>query len=219
MGNPGVSGFGGDAYEENRSESGQPAQSDSAGSQQSNGGGRDGAPDEGGAFADTRPDSQAEAAEEVTLDFDYDEEVPGFEASASDCLNRALRIARSLNHMNLSADHLMLALTMDPNARRLIERIGDIVQLREAAMQRLGRCTAVSPRATPSRHRHRTSWTFARQRGRPRRSASSWSPISDLINAFPQANGRLTYGAGDGSKAITLMEKIEQGLVPPWPTP
>ena len=87
----------------------------------------------------TRPDGQSDAAEEVTLDFDYDEEVPGFETSASNCLNRALQIARSLNHMSLSADHLMLALAMDPSARRLLERVGDIVQLREAATQRLGR--------------------------------------------------------------------------------
>ena len=84
MGNPGASVFGGDAYEGNRSENGQPAQSATEGSQQSNGGSLDRGPDEGGAFADARPDSQAEAAEEVTLDFDYDEEVPGFEASASD---------------------------------------------------------------------------------------------------------------------------------------
>ena len=33
----------------------------------------------------------------------------------------------------------MLALAMDPSARRLLERVGDIVQLREAATQRLGR--------------------------------------------------------------------------------
>ncbi|MGH6825390.1 hypothetical protein [Methyloceanibacter sp.] len=38
--------------------------------------------------------------------------------------------------------------------------------------------------------------------------------ISDLINAFPKADGRLTYGSGDGSKAVALMERIEQGLVP-----
>src|SRR3990172_3383302 len=48
-----------------------------------------------------------------TLDFTYNEAVPGFEESASDCLNRALHIALSLNHTSLSSDHLMLALTMD----------------------------------------------------------------------------------------------------------
>jgi ATP-dependent Clp protease ATP-binding subunit ClpA len=65
--------------------------------------------------------------------------VPGFEAAASDCLNRALAIARSLNHVVLSSDHLMIALTMDPNARRQLERVGDVMQLREAAMQWLGK--------------------------------------------------------------------------------
>ncbi|MGH6825389.1 Clp protease N-terminal domain-containing protein [Methyloceanibacter sp.] len=125
MGNQGMSGFGGDAYAGTRSEP--PAQSGNAGSPP---------------FADAQPHGHAEAAdaaEEVALDFDYDEAVPGFEASASDCFNRALKIARSLNHMSLSSDHLMLALTMDPSARRLLERVGDITQLREAAMQRLGR--------------------------------------------------------------------------------
>ncbi|HVQ10486.1 MAG TPA: Clp protease N-terminal domain-containing protein, partial [Methyloceanibacter sp.] len=134
--------------------------------------------------------------EEVSLDFDYDEEVPGFEASASDCLNRALRIARSLNHMSLSADHLMLALTMDPNARRLIERIGDIVQLREAAMQRLGKMHS----------RFSTGDSFPSQtsdlvdiRKTAREAASEREQlvaISDLINAFPQANGRLNLRSG-----------------------
>jgi len=33
----------------------------------------------------------------------------------------------------------MLALTLDQNARRLLERVGDVTQLREAAMQKLGR--------------------------------------------------------------------------------
>ena len=55
-----------------------------------------------------------------------------------DCLNRAPRIASSLNHPILSSDHLMLALTMDQNARRLLERVGDVTRFREAAMQKLG---------------------------------------------------------------------------------
>jgi hypothetical protein len=196
MDNSGVS-VGGDAYAGTRSE--QPARSESVAPPPS---------------ADAGPDGHAEAAEEITLDFDYDEDVPGFETSASDCLNRALRIARSLNHMSLSADHLMLALTMDPNARRLLERAGDIVQLREAAMQRLGRMHS----------RFSTGDSFPSQtsdlvdiRKTAREAASEREQlvaISDLINAFPKANGRLTYGSGDGSKAVTLMERIEQGLVP-----
>jgi ATP-dependent Clp protease ATP-binding subunit ClpA len=148
------------------------------------------------------------------LDFKYDEAVPGFEASASDCLNRALKIARSLNHINLSADHLMLALTMDPGARRLLERVGDITQLREAAMQRLGKMH--SRFATGDSFPSQTS-DLVDIRNAAREAASERDQmfaISDLINAFPKADGRLTYGSGDGSKAVTLMERIEQGLVP-----
>ena len=200
MGNQGVSGFSGGAYVGTRSE--QPAQSGSVGSPPP---------------ADAGPDSHAEAAEaaeEVALDFDYDEAVPGFEASASDCFNRALKIARSLNHMSLSSDHLMLALTMDPSARRLLERVGDITQLRDAAMQRLGRMH--SRFATGESLPSQTS-DLMDIRKAAREAASEREQlvaISDLINAFPQANGRLTYGSGDGSKAVVLMERIEQGLVP-----
>jgi hypothetical protein len=199
MGDQGVSGFGGGAYAGMKSE--QPAESGSVGSPPP---------------ADAEPRGHAEAAEaaeEVALDFDYDEAVPGFEASASDCFNRALKIARSLNHMSLSSDHLMLALTMDPNARRLLDRVGDIVQLREAAMQRLGRMH--SRFATAESLPLQTS-DLLDIRKAAREAASERDQlvaISDLINAFPQANGRLTYGSGDG-KAVVLMERIEQGLVP-----
>ena len=197
MDNQDVSGFAGDTFEGTRSE--QPAQSGAVGSPPS---------------ADARPDDQSDAAEEVSLDFEYDEDVPGFETSASNCLNRALQIARSPNHMSLSADHLMLALAMDPSARRLLERVGDLVQLREAATQRLGRMHS----------RFTTGDSFPWQtsdlvdiRKAAREAASEREQlvaISDLINAFPKANGRLTYGSGDGAKAVVLMERIEQGLVP-----
>src|SRR5262249_10931356 len=75
--------------------------------------------------------------EEIAVD--RQNEIPGFEGSASICLNRAREIARSLEHLSLTADHLMLALTMDQGARRLLERVGDVSQLRETAMKRLGR--------------------------------------------------------------------------------
>jgi len=75
-------------------------------------------------------------------------------------------------------------------------------------------CTAVSPRATPFR---RKTSDLVDIRKAAREAASEREQlvaISDLINAFPKANGRLTYGSGDGSKAVVLMERIEQGLVP-----
>jgi hypothetical protein len=170
--------------------------------------------DVGGREVDAPRNGAAPLDEETPLDFDYDEAVPGFEAAASDCLNRALAIARSLNHVVLSSDHLMIALTMDPNARRQLERVGDVTQLREAAMQRLGKMHS----------RYSTGDSFPSQtadlkdiRNAARQAAAEREQlvaINDLINAYSKANGRLTYGSGDGSQALALMGKIEQGLVP-----
>jgi Clp amino terminal domain, pathogenicity island component len=144
----------------------------------------------------------AEVGEEVARD--TCSEVPGYEASASSCFNRARQIARSLNHLNLTADHLMLALTMDPGARRLLERVSDVTQLREAAMQRLGHYG--SARSSSEQSSTPTSdladiAKAARDAANEREQSVS---ISDLINAFPKSNGRLTYGSGDGDKAIAL---------------
>jgi hypothetical protein len=88
-----------------------------------------------GGAQDSRIDDRAE---EVSHQGERDQ-IPGLETSASDCFNRANRIARSLNHTNLSIDHLVLALTMDASARKLLERVADVAQVREMAMQRLGR--------------------------------------------------------------------------------
>jgi len=227
MGNPGVSGYAGYANQGTASQTDQPPHADGgqtsqqapgapsderAGSPSSNG--SRGAKS-GGGSGETRSDGAAEASDETSSDFDYDQ-VPGFEDSASDCFNRASQIARSLNHINLSADHLLLALTMDPNARRLLERVGDIVQLREAATQRLGRMNSRFSRTTGEQSLSPTA-DLADIGKKARETAAEREQlvaISDLINAFPKANGRLTYASGEGSRAVALIESIEKGLVP-----
>ena len=153
------------------------------------------------------------------IDFDYDEQVPGYEPSASDCLNRALGIARSLNHTSLSADHLMLALTMEQNARRLLERVGDINALREMAMKQLGEMNwkFSRPAGQESQFPAQTSdledvrkmaLHDASERG------SAWA-ISDLINAFPHEKGRLTYGVRESFEGVpAVIERIESGPMP-----
>ena len=151
-------------------------------------------------------------AEDVAQDASYD--VPGYEASSATCFKRAADIAKSLNHTNLTSDHLMLALTMDANARRLLERLGDVTQFREAAMQRLGHYG--SARNTSEQSSTPTSDLAdiakkAREAANEREQAVA---LSDLINAFPKLDGRLLYGSADSSKAIALMERIETGLVP-----
>ena len=168
-------------------------------------------PTSGGTPAVAQP--AGDIAQELPLDRDH---VQGFETSASDCLKRAVQIARSLNHADLSSDHLMLALTMDENARRQIERFGDVVQLREVAMERLGRNYTRSSAHSSDLSPAPTS-DLADIGKRAREAAAEREQlvsISDLINAFPKENGRLTYAAGAGTQALALMEKIEQGLVP-----
>jgi hypothetical protein len=147
------------------------------------------------------------------------EAIPDFEPSAADCLNRALQVALSLGHASFSSDHLMLALTMDQQARRQLQRVGDIGQLREAAMLRLAKM----------------HWKFARRadqmalfpsptsdleeiRKAARRAAADRDQkvaINDLVNAFPMKDGRLVYGLRESSESIpAILERIENKLVP-----
>jgi Clp amino terminal domain, pathogenicity island component len=169
-----------------------------------------------GASNEARSDDHAEAGEELTLELAY-EAAPGFESSASECFNRARQIAQSLGHISLSSDHLMLALTMDPNARRLLERLGDVVQLRESAMQRLGRMHSRFSRNVDEESQSPTSdlVDIAKKAREAAAEREQLVAVSDLINAFPKANGGLTYGSGESSsKAVALLETIEQSIVP-----
>jgi hypothetical protein len=198
MGNPGIPGFGGYGAQDNQPPSQAQAGNGAAQSQ-----------------AATQADHHADIAEEVASNPTH-EQIPGLEASASDCLNRAAQIARSLNHANLSSDHLMLALTLDQSARRLLERVGDIVQLREAAMQRLGKNHTKFSRDIGEQPLPPTSdlddlAKAARQAAAEREQSIA---ISDLINAFPKVDGRLTYGAGESARTVAVIDTIEKGLVP-----
>jgi low affinity Fe/Cu permease len=168
--------------------------------------------DSGGTAQETRAADHVEVTEEIMLD--RRDEVPGYERSASICINRAQQIARSLNHTHLSADHLMLALTMDQNARRVLERVGDVTQLREAAMQRLGHFGSAKDSSDPSSNPTSDLADIAKAAREAANEREQSVAISDLINAFPKLNGRLTYGSGDGLQAVALIEKIEKGLVP-----
>jgi hypothetical protein len=111
----------------------------------------------------------------------------------------------------------MLALTMDPNARRLLERLGDVVQLRESAMQRLGRMHSRFSRNVDEESQSPTSdlVDIAKKAREAAAEREQLVAVSDLINAFPKANGGLTYGSAESSsKAIALLETIEQRIVP-----
>ncbi|MCJ7528330.1 MAG: Clp protease N-terminal domain-containing protein [Methyloceanibacter sp.] len=116
----------------------------------------------------------------------------------------------------MSTDHLMLALTLDQSARRLLERVGDIAQLREAAMQKLGKNHTKFSRDIGEQPLPPTSdlddlGKTAREAAAEREQAIA---ISDLINAFPKVDGRLTYAAGESSRTVAVIDTIEKGLVP-----
>jgi ATP-dependent Clp protease ATP-binding subunit ClpA len=154
-------------------------------------------------------EKQADVFEVIPLDFDYAEPVPGYETSASDCLNHALSIARNLKHAVLSSDHLMLALTVDQAARRLLEQAGNIDRLQEAAMRRLAAMHSKYSAGDPSQTADLEDIRIAaRARAAEREQRVS---ISDLVNAFPRSDGRLIYG--QDPKEL-LLDKIEKNLVP-----
>jgi hypothetical protein len=224
MGGPGIPGFGygnqgnsNQTYQQPRADNDQPPAPEvkqptaSAGAQPGNGPAANQAAQAGAAHIP--PQDEAETAEEVARDLGYDQ-VPGFEVSASDCINRARQIARSLNHATLSSDHLMLALTMDQSARRLLERVGDVAQLRAVAMRKLGKNYDKSDAGdqTPA------PTSDLADIGKKARDAAAereqMVSISDLIGAFPKADGRLTYGAGESSRAVAVIETIETRVIP-----
>jgi hypothetical protein len=217
MDGPGIPGFGlgtpsgSDVKADNDRLSQPQPESESKVASSGNGQGGNGATSEAG-NGGPRASEQPDLDEVVPLDFDSAGPVPGFEATASDCLNHALSIARNLNHAVLSSDHLMLALTMDESARRLLNRAGDIERLREAAMRRLGKMHGRYTAGDPSQ-----SADLADIRKVARAAAAEREQlvaISDLVNAFPRENGRLTYGVPRNTRTAVLVDTIEKGLVP-----
>jgi hypothetical protein len=145
--------------------------------------------------------------------------LPDFEVTAADCLNRALQIAISLRHASVSSDHLMLALTMDPHARRQLQRVGDIGQLREAAMLRLGRMHwKFAMRGDDASRFPAPTSDVEEIRKLARRAAADREQkvaIADLINGFPMQDGRLVYGLKETTESVpAILERIENKLVP-----
>src|SRR5688500_1122639 len=113
----------------------------------------------------------------------------------------------------------MLALTMDPHASRQLQRVGDIGQLREAAMLSLGRLHWKFARRGGDANRC-AARTYAVEaiRKLARRAAAEREQkvaIADLINGFPMQDGRLVYGLKETTESVpAILERIENKLVP-----
>jgi hypothetical protein len=167
----------------------------------------------GGSATHAANGSGSDQAEEVAAELGPDE-VPGFEASASECFNRARQIACSLNHADLSSDHLMLALIMDSSARRLLERVGNVTQLREVATQRVGRNYTKSDADHGSPKPTSDLGDIAKTARQAAAEREQLVSISDLVNAFPRAGDRLTYASDESERTGALIEAVQNGLVP-----
>lgn len=75
-----------------------------------------------------------------------DTKISGCTKSASDCLHKTTKLAREFNHGTVSAAHLILAMTLIPNASRQFElRKMDIDRAFRAAMQALMEIERGSP--------------------------------------------------------------------------
>src|SRR5262245_51058392 len=142
-----------------------------------------------------------------------------FEPGAAACLNRALQVALSLGHATFSSDHLMLALTMDPHARKLLQRVADVGPLRETAMARLGRMHWKFARRADHRDRFPAPTSDLDEIRKAARTAAADREqrvsINDLVNAFPTKDGRLVYGPKETTESVpVILERIESKLVP-----
>lgn len=160
----------------------------------------------------------------VSLADDLTAKLNGFTKPASDCINKARRIARELNHTSVSAAHLVLALTLDPrSSRRLRDQDVDVDLVREAAVQLLAKyncmyssgASSASDEPQPSPDLSdilETATRFAQER-----EGEEEINISDLLDAFRKSGSRarLIYDPQDASdQAPAVIRRVEQWLAP-----
>ena len=92
------------------------------------------------------PESATGRSEEPLPVPQADTKIGGCTKSASDCLHKTTKLAREFNHGTVSAAHLILAMTLIPNASRQFElRKMDIDRAFRAAMQALMEIERGSP--------------------------------------------------------------------------
>lgn len=171
-------------------------------------------------LTDARQDLPAPAA--VELPDDLTAKLGGFSRPASDCINKARRIARELNHSSVSAAHLVLAMTLDPRAtRRLRDQGADVDAVRETAVQLLAKynCLYSTPNAeAPTAAPDLADILESASRYAKEREDEEEITISDLLDAFPKAGSRsrLIYGQPSDSadQVLSVVRRVEQSLVP-----
>jgi hypothetical protein len=159
---------------------------------------------------------------ELTLPDNLTGKLPRFTKPASDCINKARRIARELNHTSVSAAHLALALTLDQrSSRRLRDQGVDVDCVREAAVRNLAKFNfayaAVSgsavaeSKASPDLASILESATRFPQEKDDEEEIN----ISDLLDAFRKspAGVKLIYELPEATDQVpALLRRVEQGV-------
>ncbi|MGD9923574.1 MAG: hypothetical protein AB7V13_19360 [Pseudorhodoplanes sp.] len=110
--------------------------------------------------------------------------INGCTKTASDCLHKTTKLARELNHGTVSAAHLVLAMTLIPNASRQFDGKVDVDKAFRAAMLALMDVERGSPvnGALPSLSAEfKTIVTLAQDLARKREQEVS---VDDLLNAL-----------------------------------
>jgi Clp amino terminal domain, pathogenicity island component len=144
--------------------------------------------------------------------------VHGFSEHANACANKAAQFAYHLKHAMIGSDHLMLALTLDENARPLLAALGNVKQLRESAARILGETNAKYLGAPASSDKFDPVLTddlfeiFATAR-RAAAGRCQQVAVSDLVNAFPQEHGKLAYGRVETVNPVpAVAERLERRI-------
>jgi ATP-dependent Clp protease ATP-binding subunit ClpA len=158
----------------------------------------------------------------MELSDDLTAKLDGFTRPTSDCINKARRIARELNHTSVSAAHLVLAMTLDSRAnRRLRDRGVDVDEVRETAIQLLAKHNnlysdgqhdpAESPRPAPDL----ADILEAAARYAQESEDEEEIKITDLLDAFPKSGSRarLIYDPqGFSDQVPAVVRRVEQTL-------
>lgn len=95
-----------------------------------------------------------------------------------------------------------------------MSRVGDIIELRETATQRLGRNYTKSSADPGSPKPTSDLGDISKKALDAAAEREQLVSTSDLINTFPKIGDRLTYASGEGARTNALVQAIENGLVP-----
>lgn len=161
---------------------------------------------DGQVLEDTERERNAAGASPLTV-AQTDAKIGGCTKTASDCLHKTTKLARELNHGTVSAAHLVLAMTLIPNASCQLEDKVDIDKAFRAAMLALMEIERGSPvnGALPSLSAEfKAIVTLAQELARKREQEVS---VDDLLNAFdrlPADSAAAQLIRGEPRNGLTL---------------